>query len=164
MPGGPASPADKAGIVRTFAFGCVLFAVAISADIAISAWSPRDNILFALVGVLAAIVGLLLRRHRLTDERLAAERGWVVADRYVDDDISAWSGRERPEYARLFADLEARAIGGVVVWHLDRLHQEGHAEEPDDERRDHRLLADARTGGIVVAEHVGIRAAHTGKQ
>jgi diguanylate cyclase (GGDEF)-like protein len=74
LPGGPASPADKAGIVRSIAFGCVLLAVAISADIAISVWSPRENILFALVGVLATIVGLLLRRHRLTDQRLAAER------------------------------------------------------------------------------------------
>ncbi len=74
LPGGSASPADKAGIVRLIAFGCVLLAVAISADVAISVWSPRENILFALVGVLATIVGLLLRRHRLTDQRLAAER------------------------------------------------------------------------------------------
>src|SRR3979490_1643687 len=74
LPGGPASPADKAGIVRPIAFGCVLLAAAVSADIAISAWSLREHILFVLVGVLAIIVGLLLRRHRLTDQRLAAER------------------------------------------------------------------------------------------
>lgn len=74
LPGGPASPADKAGIVRPVALGCVLLAAAISADMAISARSLREHILFALVGVLAIIVGLLLRRHRLTDERQAAER------------------------------------------------------------------------------------------
>src|SRR4051794_32253140 len=56
-------------------------------------------------------------------ERLAAGRGWVVADRYVDDDISAWSGRERPEYERLLDDLRARSVGGVVVWHIDRLQR-----------------------------------------
>jgi diguanylate cyclase (GGDEF)-like protein len=74
LPGGPASPSDRAGIVRPIAFGCVLLAAAISADIAISASSLREHILFALVGVLAIIVGLLLRRHRLTDQRLAMER------------------------------------------------------------------------------------------
>src|ERR1700716_2874194 len=74
LPGGPASPADKAGIVWPIAFGCVLLAAAISADIEVSAWSLREHILFVLVGVLAIIVGLLLRRHRLTDQRLAADR------------------------------------------------------------------------------------------
>jgi diguanylate cyclase (GGDEF)-like protein len=74
LPEGPASPADKAGIVGPITVGCALLAAAISADIAISAWSLREHILLALVGVLAVIVGLLLRRHRLTGQRLAAER------------------------------------------------------------------------------------------
>jgi diguanylate cyclase (GGDEF)-like protein len=74
LPGGPANPADRAGIVRPIAFGCVLVAGVISTDIAISAWSLREHILLVLVAVLAIMVGLLLRRHRLTDERLAAER------------------------------------------------------------------------------------------
>lgn len=56
-------------------------------------------------------------------ERLAGQRGWVVAEVYVDDDVSAWSGKPRPEYERLLADLRSGAIGGVVVWHLDRLHR-----------------------------------------
>jgi site-specific DNA recombinase len=56
-------------------------------------------------------------------ERLAATRGWIVADRYVDDDISAWSGKERPEYERLLDELRARRISGVVVWHIDRLQR-----------------------------------------
>jgi diguanylate cyclase (GGDEF)-like protein len=71
---GPASPADKAGIVRRVAFYCVLLAAMISAGVAISAWSLRDHILSALVAVLAVMVGLLLLRHRLTEQRLAAER------------------------------------------------------------------------------------------
>jgi diguanylate cyclase (GGDEF)-like protein len=71
---GPASPADKAGIVRLVAFYCVLLAAMISAGVAISAWSLRDHILSALVAVLAVMVGLLLLRHRLTERRLAAER------------------------------------------------------------------------------------------
>ena len=54
-------------------------------------------------------------------ERLAQARGWLVADRYVDDDISAWSGARRPEFERLLADVRSGAIRGVLVYHLDRL-------------------------------------------
>lgn len=54
-------------------------------------------------------------------ERLAQRRGWVVADRYVDDDISAWRGRPRPEFERLLVDVRSGAIRGVLVYHLDRL-------------------------------------------
>jgi len=74
LPGGAASPADKAGIVRRVAVYCVLLTAVISAGIAMSAWSLREHILSALVGVLAIMVGLLLLRHRLTEQRLAAER------------------------------------------------------------------------------------------
>jgi DNA invertase Pin-like site-specific DNA recombinase len=54
-------------------------------------------------------------------ERLAQGRGWLVADRYVDDDISAWSGKRRPEFERLLTDMRSGAIRGVLVYHLDRL-------------------------------------------
>jgi site-specific DNA recombinase len=43
---------------------------------------------------------------------------------YVDNDISAYSGKPRPEYKRLLADIEAGRIQVVVVWHLDRLHRQ----------------------------------------
>lgn len=57
-------------------------------------------------------------------ERRAAELGWVVAERYVDDDVSAWSGKQRPEYERMLADLASRRIDGMVVYHVDRLHRQ----------------------------------------
>jgi len=50
----------------------VLLAMVIAADSA--AWSLRERVLLALVAVLAVIAGLLVRRDRLTDRRLAAER------------------------------------------------------------------------------------------
>jgi DNA invertase Pin-like site-specific DNA recombinase len=63
-------------------------------------------------------------RRQLADcERRAVELGWAVAERYVDDDVSAWSGKRRPEYQRLLADLAAGGIEGMVVYHLDRLHR-----------------------------------------
>lgn len=56
-------------------------------------------------------------------EALAAHLGWVVAERYVDNVVSAWSGRTRPQYRRMLDDIKNRVINGVVVWHPDRLHR-----------------------------------------
>jgi diguanylate cyclase (GGDEF)-like protein len=50
----------------------VLLATVVTADQA--AWSLRERVLLALVAVLAVIAGLLVRRDRLTDQRVAAER------------------------------------------------------------------------------------------
>src|SRR3954471_13260358 len=73
-PEGSAGPALRAGIVRQAAFCCLLIAAVSAAGVSMSAWSLRENILSALVAVLAVLVGLLLLRHRLTEQRLAAER------------------------------------------------------------------------------------------
>lgn len=60
-------------------------------------------------------------RQRLDCERLAVARGWRVVEQYVDDDVSAWSGKPRPAFERMLDDLRTGVIRGVVVWHLDRL-------------------------------------------
>src|SRR5882757_6480395 len=74
MPDGSANPDAKIGMIKRFAFCAVLIAGAISTDMVTSMWGVRERILLAIVAVLAVIVGLLLRRHRLSDQRLAAER------------------------------------------------------------------------------------------
>ncbi len=74
LPSGSANSAEKAGMVSGLAACCVLLAAVVLADLVISEWSVREHILFALVAVLAGIVSLLLRRYRLTGQRLAAER------------------------------------------------------------------------------------------
>ena len=56
-------------------------------------------------------------------ERLAASLGWDVYDLYVDNDVSASSGKLRPHYRRLCEDIEAGVVDGLVVWHNDRLHR-----------------------------------------
>jgi len=60
--------------------------------------------------------------RQLKDARkLATDRGWTVAEEYVDNDISAYSGKQRPAYERMLADIEAGARDAVVVYNLDRL-------------------------------------------
>jgi DNA invertase Pin-like site-specific DNA recombinase len=68
--------------------------------------------------------GLGVGRQIEDCEQLAAQKGWLIVDRYVDDDVSAYGGKLRPEYARMLDDLRTRAIDAVVVYHLDRLHRQ----------------------------------------
>ena len=74
LPGGPARSAARAGAIGRLALYCALLVAAISVGIATSGWSLRERLLVAAVVVLAVIVGLLLRRHRLSDQKQAAER------------------------------------------------------------------------------------------
>ena len=53
--------------------------------------------------------------------RLAESLGWPVADQYVDNDVSTSTGRRRPGYERMLADLADGTRDAVVVYHLDRL-------------------------------------------
>ena len=54
----------------------------------------------------------------------AARRGWAVAEEYVDDDISAYSGKLRPAYERMLTDIADGRRDAVMVWHMDRLHRQ----------------------------------------
>ena len=67
--------------------------------------------------------GLGVERQRKDCARLAAKLGWRLIDTYTDNDISAYSGRRRPEYERLLTDLTSGRIDAVVTWHLDRLNR-----------------------------------------
>jgi diguanylate cyclase (GGDEF)-like protein len=70
--GGSIGSAQGSGTVKLLVVCGVLLATVVTADQA--AWSLRERVLLALVAVLAVIAGLLVRRDRLTDQRVAAER------------------------------------------------------------------------------------------
>jgi len=56
---------------------------------------------------------------------LVKREGWkLVAEPYIDNDISAFSGKVRPAYTEMLAKVRAGEIGRVVVWHMDRLHRQ----------------------------------------
>lgn len=48
-------------------------------------------------------------------------RGWVVAEEYIDNDISAYRGKARPAYKRMLEDILAGQRDAVIVYHMDRL-------------------------------------------
>src|SRR5215218_3344003 len=67
--------------------------------------------------------GLGVERQE-TDCRALAERlGWEIVAVHSDNDLSAYSGKPRPGYRALLADLRAGVADAVIVWHTDRLHR-----------------------------------------
>src|SRR5215207_3507029 len=66
--------------------------------------------------------GLAVARQREDCLKLCTERGWTPVE-YADNDISAYSGRHRPAYQQMLADIDAGHLDAVVAWDLDRLHR-----------------------------------------
>ncbi|MGW4691958.1 recombinase family protein [Kitasatospora cineracea] len=67
--------------------------------------------------------GLGIDRQREDCLALAASRGWDVVEVFVDDDISAYSGKPRPGYKALLQAIRNGRGSAVVAWHPDRLHR-----------------------------------------
>jgi DNA invertase Pin-like site-specific DNA recombinase len=62
-------------------------------------------------------------RQREDCEALAERNGWDVVETYIDNDISAYSGKKRPGYRQMLTDLDDGTATVVVAWHTDRLHR-----------------------------------------
>ena len=95
--------------------------------------------------------------RQVGDCRRFAERlGYTVADEYVDDDISAWSGKPRPEFERMLDDLRSRRIGAVFAWHLDRLTRHPRELEAFIDLCDElRVELGCVTGDVDLGSHIG---------
>jgi DNA invertase Pin-like site-specific DNA recombinase len=67
--------------------------------------------------------GLGIDRQREDCEQLAAQLGLTVVRVYADNDLSAYSGKPRPDYQHMLDALRQGAYGTVISWHTDRLHR-----------------------------------------
>ncbi len=67
--------------------------------------------------------GLGVERQRQDCTTLAERSGWKVVHIFTDNDLSAYSGKPRPQYAALMAAVEAGEIDVVAAWDPDRLHR-----------------------------------------
>lgn len=61
---------------------------------------------------------------------LAASLRWEVVEVYVDNDISASTGKVRPDYQRMLRDIQAGEIEAVITWAPDRLYRKLRDLEP----------------------------------
>jgi site-specific DNA recombinase len=65
---------------------------------------------------------LAVDRQREDCRRIATERGWTIAQEYVDNSISASKrATKRPAYDRMVTDFAAGQFEALVCWDLDRL-------------------------------------------
>ncbi|HEY3689669.1 MAG TPA: recombinase family protein [Pseudonocardiaceae bacterium] len=67
--------------------------------------------------------GLGVDRQEQDCRELAARLGWAVTVVHTDNDLSAYSGKRRPGYRALLADVKAGRADAVLAWHNDRLHR-----------------------------------------
>jgi len=64
-----------------------------------------------------------VQRQEADCRALADRLGWTIAEVYADNDISAFSGKTRPAYRRLLADVGAGKVAAVLAYHPDRLYR-----------------------------------------
>jgi DNA invertase Pin-like site-specific DNA recombinase len=62
-------------------------------------------------------------RQREDTSALCELKGWKVAGVYIDNDRSASNGKNRPEWERLLADIQAGKIDAVAAWDQDRVNR-----------------------------------------
>ncbi len=80
-----------------------------------------DAVIYARQSLDRDGAGAAVDRQIADCRALAAARGWDVGHVYKDNDLSASSGKRRPDYERLVELLRSGGARVVVVWHLDRL-------------------------------------------
>jgi site-specific DNA recombinase len=67
--------------------------------------------------------GLGVDRQEADCRELADRLGWTIVRTFVDNDVSASSGKPRPGYRAMLEALKAGEVSGVLAWHTDRLHR-----------------------------------------
>ncbi len=60
-----------------------------------------------------------VQRQRADTSALCEIKGWKVAGYYIDNDRSASNGKDRPEWDRLLADVQAGKIDAIAAWDQD---------------------------------------------
>lgn len=67
--------------------------------------------------------GVVVERQERECRELAGSLGWEVVRVYVDNDVSAYRKKPRPQYRELLAAVETGEVDAVLSWHTDRLHR-----------------------------------------
>ncbi|HJT04627.1 MAG TPA: recombinase family protein [Pseudonocardiaceae bacterium] len=67
--------------------------------------------------------GLGVERQLEDQCALFGQLGLRLTGVYADNDLSAFTGKPRPDYLAMLADLDAGRARVVTAWHTDRLHR-----------------------------------------
>lgn len=85
--------------------------------------TPRAAAIYCRISSDPGETRLGVERQEADCRALAERKGWPVVDVLVDNDLSAASGKPRPQYHRLLEAIDAGEVDAVVTWDLDRLHR-----------------------------------------
>lgn len=85
--------------------------------------SPQRALIYARISRDREGAGLGVDRQETDCRDLASRLALDVVGVHTDDDVSAYSGKPRPAYRRLLADLAVGRATVVLCWHTDRLHR-----------------------------------------
>jgi site-specific DNA recombinase len=81
--------------------------------------------------------------RQLEDCRGLADRlGWEVAAHFDDNDLSAFTGRTRPDFERMLAAIGRAEFDAIITWHPDRLYRSVKDLE--------RLIDTAESRGVLI--------------
>src|SRR6476619_53763 len=67
--------------------------------------------------------GLGVDRQEADCRALAERLGWEVVEVYADNDVSAYSGKVRPQYRAMLGAVKAGQVTALLAWHPDRLYR-----------------------------------------
>jgi site-specific DNA recombinase len=84
---------------------------------------PRQAVIYARISSDREGAGLGADRQEADCRALVERLGWTVVAVFVDNDLSAYTGKPRPGYLALLETLRAGTADAVVCWHTDRLHR-----------------------------------------
>ncbi|MGH3699071.1 MAG: recombinase family protein, partial [Pseudonocardiaceae bacterium] len=85
--------------------------------------APRIAAIYARISNDKTGAGLGVERQEADCRALAERLGWIVAEVFSDNDLSAYSGKPRPRYRAMLEAIRAGRITAVLAWHTDRLHR-----------------------------------------
>jgi site-specific DNA recombinase len=85
--------------------------------------SGTPGVMYARISEDREGAGLGVERQLEDQCVLFGQLGLRLAGVYADNDLSAFTGRPRPDYLAMLADLDAGRARVVTAWHTDRLHR-----------------------------------------
>jgi site-specific DNA recombinase len=85
--------------------------------------APRRVAIYTRISQDREGAGLGVERQEADCRALAEQLGWTIVAVHADNDLSAYSGKPRPGYEALLADLRAGTADAVICWHTDRLQR-----------------------------------------
>ena len=68
-------------------------------------------------------LGLGVKRQEEDCLALAERNGWEVVEIFTDNDVSAYSGKLRPQYQEMIRRIKLNHFDVLIAWHNDRLHR-----------------------------------------